>query len=130
MGDGIWEGLRLHKKKWLFFDEHMERLYDSLKAVEIELPLTPSEILVELEKTRLENSMETDAYARLMVTRGKKSKAFQHPSFSIYGPNFVIILEHSKPVLRQSNTGDKLVTVPQTRGSPMVQDPKYNSQSK
>jgi len=130
LGDGIWEGLRLHDKKWLFLDEHMERLYDSLKAVEIEFSLTPSEILGELEKTRLENSMETDAYARLMVTRGKKSKAFQHPSFSIYGPTFVIILEHSKPVLRQSNKGVKLVTVPQTRGSPLVQDPKYNSHSK
>ena len=130
LGDGIWEGLRLHKRKWLFFDDHMERLYDSLKAVEINLSLTKEDVLGELEKTRLVNSMETDAYARLMVTRGRKSKAFQHPSFSIFGPTFVIIMEHSKPVLGISKDGINLVTVPQLRGHPMVQDPKYNSHSK
>ena len=130
LGDGIWEGLRLYKKKWVFFDEHMERLYDALKAVEIDFSLTPSELLEELEKTRVANSMETNTYARLMITRGKKSKAFQHPAFSIYGSTYVIIMEHSKPVLGQSAKGVKLVTVPQTRGSPMVQDPKYNSHSK
>ena len=130
MGDGIWEGLRLHQRKWLFFDDHMERLYDSLKAVEINLSLTKEDVLGELEKTRLVNSMETDAYARLMVTRGKKSQAFQHPSFSIFGPTFVIIMEHSKPVLGISKDGINLVTVPQMRGHPMVQDPKYNSHSK
>ena len=130
LGDGIWEGLRLHQRKWLFFDDHMERLYDSLKAVEINLSLTKEGVLGELEKTRLVNSMETDAYARLMVTRGRKSKAFQHPSFSIFGPTFVIIMEHSKPVLGISKDGINLVTVPQMRGRPMVQDPKYNSHSK
>ena len=48
LGDGIWEGLRLHKRKWLFFDDHMERLYDSLKAVEINLSLTKEDVLGEL----------------------------------------------------------------------------------
>ena len=53
LGDGIWVGLRLHQRKWLFFDDHMERLYGSLKAVEINLSLTKEDVLGELEKTRL-----------------------------------------------------------------------------
>ncbi|PQM56549.1 MAG: aminotransferase class IV [Rhodobacteraceae bacterium] len=130
LGDGIWEGLRLHKGKWLFFDDHMERLYAALKAVEIEISLTKEDVHCQLEKTRLANNMETDAYARLMITRGKKSKAFQHPGFSIFGSTFVIIMEHSRPVLDSSKKGIKLVTVPQMRGQPMTQDPKLNSHSK
>tara|TARA_B100001996_G_C18669429_1_gene596091 strand:+ start:237 stop:1019 length:783 start_codon:yes stop_codon:yes gene_type:complete len=130
LGDGIWEGLRLHKGKWLFFDDHMERLYAALKAVEIEISLTKEDVHRQLEKTRLANSMETNAYARLMITRGKKSKAFQHPGFSIFGSTFVIIMEHSRPVLGSSKKGIKLVTVPQMRGQPMTQDPKLNSHSK
>ena len=130
LGDGIWEGLRLHKEKWLFFNDHMERLYESLKAVEIEPNLNKENIFDELEKTRLANSMETDVYARLMITRGRKSKAFQHPSFSIYGSTFVIIMEHSKPILDSSKDGINLVVVPQMRGQPMTQDPKLNSHSK
>ena len=74
--------------------------------------------------------METNAYARLMITRGKKSKPFQTPSFSIFGSTFVIIVEHSRPVLGSSSKGIKLVTVPQIRGQPMSQDPKFNSHSK
>ncbi|MDG2355767.1 MAG: aminotransferase class IV [Paracoccaceae bacterium] len=130
LGDGIWEGLRLHRGKWLFFDDHMERLYAALKAVEIDMSLTKEDVHCQLEKTRLANSMETDAYARLMITRGKKSKAFQHPGFSIFGSTFVIIMEHSRPVLGSSKKGIKLVTVPQMRGQPMTQDPKLNSHSK
>ena len=130
LGDGIWEGLRLHQKRWLFFDDHMDRLYAALKSVEIDFSLTREDVFAELEKTRLANSMESDVYARLMITRGKKSKAFQHPSFSIFGPTFVIIMEHSKPVLGSSKEGVKLVTVPQMRGQPMVQDAKFNSHSK
>ena len=130
LGDGIWEGLRLHNGKWLFFDDHMERLYESLKAVEIDLNFNKEDIFSQLERTRSANSMETDVYARLMVTRGRKSKAFQHPSFSIFGATFVIIMEHSKPILDSNRKGIKLVTVPQMRGQPMTQDPKLNSHSK
>ena len=73
--------------------------------------------------------MNTGAHARLMVTRGKKTKPFQHPRLSIYGPTIVIIIEHSTPV-RNLQTGIKLATVPQVRGLPMSQDPKLNSHSK
>ena len=71
--------------------------------------------------------MHTDAHARLMITRGKKVKPFQHPSLSKSGPTIVIIMEHSKAV---SSRPIRLSTVPHVRGLPMTQDPKLNSHSK
>ena len=36
LGDGMWEGMRLYNGTWAFFDEHMDRLFGSCKAVNIE----------------------------------------------------------------------------------------------
>jgi branched-chain amino acid aminotransferase len=71
--------------------------------------------------------METDAHARLMVTRGLKARPFQHPALSRSGPTVVIVMEHSRPVLPRPV---RLATVPQIRGLPTSQDPKLNSHSK
>jgi len=71
--------------------------------------------------------MHHDAHARLMVTRGVKSRPFQHPALSRQGPTMVIIMEHSQPSLPRPI---RLATVPHVRGLPMSQDPKLNSHSK
>jgi branched-chain amino acid aminotransferase len=82
-----------------------------------------------LEQTRAANRMVTDAHARLMVTRGRKVRPFQHPKLSRFGPTMVIIMEHSQPAPSLAR-GVRLATVPQVRGLPMSQDPKLNSHSK
>ncbi len=130
LGDGMWEGMRLYNGKWAFFGEHMDRLFSSLKAVSIDLDMTRDDILEALTRTRKANGMENDAHCRLMVTRGRKRKPFQHPSLSVYGPTIVIIIEHSKPRQDLIDKGVRLATVPQVRGLPMSQDAKYNSHSK
>jgi len=130
LGDGMWEGLRLYDGVWAFFDEHMDRFFDSCKAVSLDVGMDRAGIFDALEKTRAANRMETDVHCRLMLTRGVKAKPFQHPSLSRSGPTLVIIMEHSKPVNRLQSEGIKLATVPQVRGLPMSQDAKYNSHSK
>ena len=81
LGDGIWEGLRLHKNRWTFFEDHMERFFEALKLVEINFNFSVNQIYEQLEKTRLSNNMNTDVYARFMVTRGKKSNHFSTLNF-------------------------------------------------
>ncbi len=130
LGDGMWEGMRLYNGKWAFFDEHMDRMFNSLKAVSINLDMTPEDVLAILNETAEANGMVTDAHCRLMITRGKKAKPFQHPGLSKWGPTVVAILEHSKPVDRLQSAGIRLATVPQVRGLPMSQDAKFNSHSK
>ena len=128
MGDGIWEGIRLVNEKWLFLDDHIDRLFEGAKAIDLDIGLTKAEIKQELFKTQEANKMTDKAHARLMVTRGVKSKPFQRPSYSLNGPTIVIIMEHSEDAT--NNPPIKLATVSQVRGNPMVQDPKLNSHSK
>ena len=128
MGDGIWEGIRLVNEKWLFLDDHIDRLFEGAKAIDLDIGLTKNDIKQELFKTQEANKMTDKAHARLMVTRGVKSKPFQRPSYSLNGPTIVIIMEHSEDAT--DNPPIKLATVSQVRGNPMVQDPKLNSHSK
>ncbi|SFJ13494.1 aminotransferase class IV [Jannaschia pohangensis] len=130
LGDGMWEGMRLYDGVWAFFDEHMDRFFESCKAVSLDIGMDRAGILDALNRTAAANGMVTDVHCRLMLTRGVKVKPFQHPSLSRSGPTFVIIMEHSKPVDALQSRGIRLATVPQVRGLPMSQDAKYNSHSK
>ena len=128
MGDGVWEGIRLVNNRWLFIDEHLERLLEGAKAIDLEIGLTIEDIKIALENTRSANNMTDSVHARLMLTRGVKSKPFQKPSYSMDGATAVIIMEHSDDSI--SNNPISLATVPQVSGTPMMQDPKLNSHSK
>jgi branched-chain amino acid aminotransferase len=127
MGDGVWEGIRLYDGRWAFVEEHIERLFEAAKAVDIDIVLTPDQVISALLDTQSANLMQTDAHARLMVTRGVKVRPFQHPGLARSGPTMVIIMEHSKPKIPRPI---RLATVPHLRGLPMTQDPKLNSHSK
>ena len=128
MGDGIWEGLRLVNNKWIFIDEHIDRLFEGCKAIDLDIKMTKEDIVNALDETKAINNMSNEVHARLMITRGNKSKPFQQPHLSESGINIVIIMEHSKPSIDLKNI--TMVTVPQVRGMPMSQDPKLNSHSK
>ena len=135
LGDGMWEGMRLYNSVWAFFEEHMDRLFDSCKSVSLDIGMTRDDIAQALRITAAANNMTTDVHCRLMVTRGVKVKPFQHPSLSRSGPTVVIIMEHSKAIDRVSDSGEAargitLASVPQVRGLPHSQDAKFNSHSK
>lgn len=129
LGDGMWEGMRLYDGEWAFFDAHMDRLFDSCKAVDLDIGKSRDEIRALLDETAAANGMTGDAHCRLMVTRGRKAKPFQHPSLSRWGPTIVAIVEHSKPAAGLAG-GIRLASVPQVRGLPHSQDAKFNSHSK
>ena len=129
LGDGVWEGLRLHRGRWGFLEDHLDRLFEAARAIDLDIGMDRAALRAALEAVRAANGMEDDAHARLMVTRGRKARPFQHPRLSRFGPTVVIIAEHSVPA-RRDGPGLRLVTVPQVRGLPMSQDPKLNSHSK
>jgi len=127
LGDGVWEGLRLYDGRWAFLDDHLDRLFEAAKAIDIDIRMDRAALTAALIATQHANAMTTDAHARLMVTRGVKTRPFQHPGLSRQGPTVVIIIEHSRPNLPRPI---RLATVPHLRGLPMTQDPKLNSHSK
>jgi len=127
LGDGVWEGIRLYNNRWSFLDEHLDRLFEAAKAIDLDIARTRDLVESAVFETQAANGMTTDAHARLMVTRGVKTRPFQHPRLSQQGPTMVIIMEHSCPRIPRPIT---LATVPHLRGLPMTQDPKLNSHSK
>jgi len=127
LGDGVWEGLRLYDGTWAFADEHLDRLFEAARAIDLDIGMSREELFQALSETQAANEMTTDAHARLMVTRGVKTRPFQHPALSRQGPTIVIIMEHSTPAIARPI---RLATVPHMRGLPMTQDPKLNSHSK
>ncbi len=130
LGDGMWEGMRLYDGQWAFFDAHMDRLFNSLKAVSLDPGVTREDVRALLDRTAEANGMTGDAHCRLMITRGRKVKPFQHPSLSRSGPTIVAIVEHSRPAKELAAQGIRLASVPQVRGLPHAQDAKFNSHSK
>lgn len=127
LGDGVWEGIRLYNGRWTFLEEHIDRLFEAAKAIDLDLVLTKPQVIQAVQDTQTANGFTTDAHARLMVTRGVKTRPFQHPKLSQSGPTMVIIMEHSRQKLPRPI---RLATVPHMRGLPMTQDPKLNSHSK
>ena len=130
LGDGVWEGLRLHNGQIPFLDQHMDRLYEGAKAIDLDIGMPPDALAGEILKTTAANGMTSGVHIRLMVTRGVKATPYQDPRMTIGGPTIVIIPEHKEPKPAVVDRGIRLFTTHVRRGAPDVQDPKWNSHSK
>ncbi len=130
LGDGVWEGLRLHDSAIAFLDRHMERLYEGAKAIDLDIGLAPQELTQRLGDCLKANGMEDGVHIRLMVTRGIKATPYQDPRVTISPATVVIIPEYKEPKPETLERGICLHTVSVRRGYPDVQDQKLNSHSK
>ena len=130
LGDGCWDSLRYHNKKFIFLNEHMKRLYKDAKLLDIKIHLKRKELIKALYKTLKINKMTTDVHLRIIVSRGLKSTPYQSPKVTISKPTIIIIPEYKKPDNNIYKRGLKLVTVRTIRGPKNVQDPQINSLSK
>lgn len=130
LGDGVWEGLRLHNGKLAFLQQHLRRLYEGARALDMDPGLTPEELASEILRTTRANGMESDVHIRLMMTRGIKHTPYQDPRVTVSGPTIVIIPEYKTPLPDTLTRGVKLFTVHVRRGYPDVQDQTINSHSK
>ncbi len=130
MGDGVWEGLRVHQGQIAFWADHAKRLRAGLMALDITLPISMEALKARIEATLTANEMRDDVHIRLMVTRGLKSTPYQDPRVAIGDPTIVIIPEYKKPDPKTAKTPISLYTVSVRRGRPDVQDPGLNSHSK
>jgi branched-chain amino acid aminotransferase len=129
LGDGVWEGLRVHGGKISFLDRHLDRLFEGAKAIAMTLDLDRAALTERLYKTIEANGMD-DVHVRLMVTRGVRSTPYQDPRVVVTPPTVVIIPEYKEPDPAVYERGLKLFTVHVRRGDPAVQDQKINSHSK
>jgi branched-chain amino acid aminotransferase len=130
LGDGVWEGIRLHEGTMVFLDAHLDRLLEGAKALDFELGISREELVDRLNATLKANKMTTDVHIRLMVSRGVKATPYQDPRVTITPATIVIIAEYKSPKPATLSRGIELFTVHVRRGNPDVQDPLINSHSK
>ena len=130
LGDGVWEGLRVHGGQPLFLDAHFDRLYEGAKAIALDIGQDRAALTRALMELLAANHMTDDVHVRLMVTRGVKRTPYQDPRASLGKATIVMIPEFKTPRPELLERGLKLFTVHVRRGFPDVQDPKLNSHSK
>jgi len=130
LGDGIWEGLRVYKGKIAFLTQHIDRLYEGAKAIDMDMDVDKQQLVERIHKVLRENSMDDGVHIRLMVSRGIKATPYQDPRVTISPPTIVIIPEYKTALPDTLVRGMHLFTTHVRRGYPDVQDPKLNSHSK
>ena len=130
LGDGVWEGLRVHKGRIAFLDRHLDRLWEGAKAIAMDIGISREALIRRLYETLDANGMDEGVHIRLMVTRGIRSTPYQDPRVVISPATIVIIPEYKAPLPATVEKGITLFTVHVRRGDPAVQDPKLNSHSK
>jgi branched-chain amino acid aminotransferase len=130
VGDGIWEGLRLHKGRFAFLDRHLDRLFQGVAATRIDPGLSREELTEALYETVQRNAMHDDVHVRLMISRGTKSTPSQHPSNLVSSPTIVIIAEHKVADPEVTRTGIELFTATVRRPPPDTLDQRLNCHSK
>jgi branched-chain amino acid aminotransferase len=130
LGDGVWEGLRVHGGHPAFLEAHLDRLYEGAAAIALDIGLTRTELTAAVYRTLDANAMTDGAHVRLMVTRGPKSTPYQDPRMSAGPATVVIICEYKDPLPATVERGISLFTVHVRRAAPDTLDPKLNAHSK
>ena len=97
LGDGVWEGLRLHKGRLLFLDAHLDRLEAGAKAIALDLGIDRVGLADALNRTLEANGMSDGVHLRLMLTRGLKATVNQDPRNALGRPTLVITAEYKAP---------------------------------
>ena len=68
-GDGVFEGIRFYQGRVFQFEAHIDRLFDSARAILLEIPMDHSAVIEATLETIRANELR-DGYIRLLVTRG------------------------------------------------------------
>ena len=129
LGDGVWEGIRLHKGHLIHLDGHLNRLYSGAEAIAMDIGISRQDMMSAIMETLEKNEMESDVHIRLIVSRGIKKTPYQHPKVTIGRPTVVIIPEYKKASQTVKENGITLATVKTLRDN-RTQDPRINSLSK
>jgi branched-chain amino acid aminotransferase len=129
LGDGIWEGLRLHNGRLLFLDAHLDRLFDGARAIMLDIG-SREDIVAALRKTVETNGMKTGVHIRLMITRGPKKTVNQDPRNALGKPTVVIVADYKEPSPEIVTRGLKLATSKIRTTPPDMFDMRLNSHSR
>ncbi|CAD5322131.1 unnamed protein product [Arabidopsis thaliana] len=124
-GDSVWEGLRIYKGKIFKLEEHLDRLFDSAKALAFDNVPAREEVKEAIFRTLITNGMFDNTHIRLSLTRGKKVTSGMSPAYNRYGCTLIVLAEWKPPVY-DNEGGIVLVTATTRRNSPNNLDSKIH----
>jgi branched-chain amino acid aminotransferase group I len=123
-GDAVWEGLRIYDGKIFQLDAHLDRMFDSAKAMAFaEIP-SRDQIKQAIFETLEANGMRDNCHIRLTLSRGRKVTSGMSPHFNQYGPCLIVLAEWKLPVYATS--GIRLITASTRRNPPQCVDSKIH----
>ncbi len=130
LGDGVWEGIRLHKGRLIFINEHLDRLFSSAKGISLNIPFSKNEIIREILKVLEKNNMKEDVHIRLIISRGEKITPYQNPNANLGPVTLVIIPEFKKTSPETYTNGISIGRVQTIRPSSNILSTHFNTLSK
>jgi len=130
LGDGIWEGIRLHQSQLVFIEEHLNRLFASAKGISLNIPYSKQEIIDQINTVLDKNKMDNNIHIRLVVSRGDKITPYQNPNANVGPINLVIIPEYKETDPKTYIKGVHIGRVPNIRPNESILSPTYNTLSK
>jgi branched-chain amino acid aminotransferase group I len=123
-GDAVWEGLRVYGGRIFALDAHLDRLFDSARAMAFERVPTREEVAAAIFATLAANRMRDGVHIRLTLTRGEKVTSGMSPGFNRSGPCLIVLAEWKAPVYERS--GIRLITSAVRRNAPACLDSKIH----
>ncbi|MBX3451113.1 MAG: branched-chain-amino-acid transaminase [Planctomycetaceae bacterium] len=124
-GDGVFEGIRVYSGKVFLHEDHLQRLYESARAIRLEIPLSLDALRKAVEETVAANSI-SDGYIRLVVTRGAGSLGLDIRRTA--NPQVIIIADRISLYPAETYTkGMALVTASTIRNHPAALSPRIKS---
>ena len=130
LGDGVWEGIRLHNNHLVFIDDHINRLFESAKGISLDIPFSKTEIINQISKVLLKNNMTDGVHIRLIISRGEKITPYQNPNVNIGPITLVIIPEYKKTDPHTYKKGISIGRVSTVRPPHNILSTHYNTLSK
>ena len=124
-GDGVFEGLRSYGGKVFRLEEHVRRLYESARAICLEIPLTTAEMGEAINESVSKNGL-SDGYVRALVTRGAGTLGLDPNRCS--NPQVIIIADTIKLYPQELyDNGLEIITTSITRNHPAALSPRIKS---
>lgn len=124
-GDGVFEGIRVYSKRVFMLADHVDRLYESAKAIRLEIPISPAEMNRAVQETVAANGI-VNGYVRLVITRGAGSLGLDIRKTS--NPQIIIIADtislYPEELYEQ---GLSIVTASTIRNHPGALSPRIKS---
>ena len=124
-GDGVFEGIRAYNGRVFLLDEHIDRLYDSAKAIVLDIPMSKEEMSQAVIDTCKANKLN-EGYIRLVVTRGKGTLGL-NPYLCNKAEVIIIAAKIQLYPQELYDNGLKIVTVGTIRNHPEAINPRIKS---